>query len=131
MAVTPDQIRAFVEEKERRRRSNLRRLHAQACGDAARIVAVIAERYRPARIVQWGSLLDADRFREYSDIDLAVEGVVGAERFFALLHDAEAETRFPLDIVQLEHVEPEFRALILEKGQVVYERPHEAQRAAE
>jgi hypothetical protein len=31
-------------------------------------------------------------------------------------------TRFPVDIVQLEHVEPAYRELILEKGLVVYER---------
>ena len=122
MPVTPEQIHAFVWRKELRLQGERQRLHASAAADAGRIVALIADRYRPARIVQWGSVLDARRFRPYSDIDLAVEGIADAERFFALLHDAESQTRFPLDIVQLEHVEPESRELILEKGQVVYER---------
>ena len=131
MAVTPEQIRRFVERKERRRQGELERLHGEACRAAARIVQTIVQRYRPARIVQWGSLLDVRRFRDYSDIDLAVEGVTDPERFFSLLQEAEAETGFPLDIVQLERVEPEFRDLILQKGRVVYERERPAQSAAE
>ena len=122
MPVTPEQMRAFLERKARRQQEERERLHAEAAADARRIVELIAVRYRPARIVQWGSVLDGRRFQPYSDIDLAVEGVVDAQRFFALLADAEQETRFPVDIVQLERMEPEFREVILEKGQVVYER---------
>ena len=122
MPVTPSQIRAFAEKKHARIQAECVRLHAKAAADAARIVAMIAERYQPARIVQWGSVLDARLFRTYSDIDVAVEGVTDPERFFAMLRDAEALTTLPVDIVQLEHVEPEYRQLILDKGQVVYER---------
>lgn len=122
MPVTPRQIRSFVERKASARRAEALLLHAEAAADAGHIVRLIVDRYRPVRIVQWGSVLEARRFRPYSDIDLAVEGVTDAERFFALLHDASTQTRFPLDIVQLERVEPEFRELILEKGKVVYER---------
>lgn len=129
--VTPQQMRAFVERREQRLRQERERLHAQACSDARRIVEMIILRYRPERIVQWGSLLDGDRFRDYSDVDIAVEGVTDAERFFSLLHEAEAMTRFPLDLVQLEHVEPEYRQLILDHGQVLYERGKPDQHAAE
>ena len=31
-------------------------------------------------------------------------------------------TEFPVDIVQLERIEPEFRELLLKKGRIVYER---------
>ena len=131
ISVTPEQMRAFVERREQSRQKERERLHAQACSDARRIVEMIILRYRPKRIVQWGSLLDGKRFRDYSDVDIAVEGVLDAERFFRLLHEAEAMTRFPLDIVQLEHVEPEYRQLILDKGQVLYERAGPDQHAAE
>ncbi|MFW5643112.1 MAG: hypothetical protein ACOCYQ_03710 [Alkalispirochaeta sp.] len=42
--------------------------------------------------------------------------------FFTLLADAEKMTDFPLDIVQLERIEPEFRELLLQKGRIIYER---------
>ncbi len=122
MSVTPQQMRAFVERQQARRRAERAQLHACAAADAGRIVAMIAARYRPRRILHWGSILDPGRFQPYSDIDVAVEGLTDPERFFAMLHDAEKLTQWPLDIVQLEHVEPEYRLLILEKGKVVYER---------
>jgi hypothetical protein len=43
-------------------------------------------------------------------------GINEAERYFALLGDAMGLTRFSLDIVQLEKIEPEFAELILLKG---------------
>ena len=82
---------------------------------------MIIGRYSPNRIVQWGSLLNPDQFDESSDIDIAVEGVTDADRYFALLGDAMALTRFRVDIVQLERIEPEFAELIRLKGKVVYE----------
>ncbi len=87
-----------------------------------RIVAFIRDTYRPARILQWGSVIRPDLFREYSDIDIAVEGITDAETFFTLLGDVEGMTRFPVDIVQLGCIEPEFRELLLNKGRIVYER---------
>ena len=98
----------------------MERFHA-ATKDFDRIVRMIVEKYRPRRIVQWGSLLRPDHFDEHSDIDIATEGILDAETWFALLGDAMELTRFPLDIVQLEKIEPEFAAQILRKGKVVYE----------
>ena len=71
--------------------------------------------------MQWGSLLDLEQFDENSDIDIAIEGITEAERYFALLGDAMEMTRFPLDIIQLEKIEPEFAELILLKGKIIYE----------
>lgn len=83
---------------------------------------LIRDTYRPTRILQWGSVINPGLFREYSDIDIAVEGITDAETFFALVAHAEDMTEFPVDIVQLERIEPEFRELLLKKGRIVYER---------
>ncbi|MEX2443722.1 MAG: nucleotidyltransferase domain-containing protein [Alkalispirochaeta sp.] len=104
------------------RNGRLADLHRQAKADAERIVAFISDIYRPTRILQWGSVLEPELFREYSDIDIAVEGITDAETFFSLLSDAEKMTEFPVDIVQLERIEPEFRELLMQKGLIVYER---------
>jgi len=115
-------MRTFLERREQERNGHLRELHRRAQADAERIVSFLAKEYRPTRILQWGSVIHPELFREYSDIDIAVEGIVDAASFFSLLADAENMTDFPLDIVQLERIEPEFRTLLLEKGRVVYER---------
>ena len=92
-----------------------------AAADAERIIVMIVQKYRPDAVYQWGSVLRPERFTELSDIDIAVEGMSGA-RFFAMLGEAEDLTRLPLDIVELEHIEPEFRELIVRYGRRVYER---------
>lgn len=115
-------MRSFIEAKDAREQDALDTMFARARADASAIVETIAERYQPVRIVQWGSLLNRRNFRRHSDIDIAVEGILDAEAFFSMLADAEALTRFPIDLVQLEKIEPEFRREILEHGKVVYER---------
>lgn len=115
-------MRRFLERKVAAREAEIRTLHAQASADFDAIVDMIVREARPGRIVPWGSLLRPERFRPYSDIDIAVEGVTDPETFSRILGRAHELTRFPVDIVQLERVEPEFRESIEANGRVVYER---------
>ena len=82
---------------------------------------MIVDRYSPNRIYQWGSLLDRRLFRDYSDIDIAVEGIDDAETFFQMFGDAEKLTDFPLDLLDINRIEPEFAEIIKRKGKIVYE----------
>ena len=68
--------------------------------------------FAPARIWQWGSLLHRRHFSLRSDIDVGVEGLGRAERLFELHARAEALTAFPLHILELERIEPEYACLI-------------------
>ena len=72
-----DRVRAFLAEKERRRRLAVDERYARATRDARAIVSEIAAQVNPRRIYQWGSLLNRDRFSEISDLDIAVEGLNG------------------------------------------------------
>jgi len=107
----------WTQEKKR-----ARRLWEEARRDASAIVQMLIRKYDPRRIYQWGSVLDESRFTEMSDLDIGVEGVESAERFFAMCGDAQAMTRFSLDLVEMEKIEPEFADIIRMKGKVVYER---------
>jgi len=114
--------RATLERRvDERARANGAR-HEQAVRDAKAIVEAIAREYHPSRIWQWGSVLSPGTFGPRSDIDIAVEGITDAETFFRLLGDAMQLTRFRVDIVQMERIEPEFADIIRMKGKVVYER---------
>ncbi len=122
MSVSPRATAEFLRRKQRLKDEALDVRFAEMQRDAAAIVAGIAERFSPVRIYQWGSLLDRDRFREYSDIDIAVEGVVDAETYAQVEAMVWDMTDFPLDLVRLERVEPEYADIIRQKGVVVYER---------
>jgi predicted nucleotidyltransferase len=96
-------------------------LAERAASDVGAIVEMIVIKYAPHRIYQWGSLLRSGAFKPYSDIDIAVEGILDAERFFALLEDVQKMTVFPVDLVQLEKIAPEYADDIRRNGKVLYE----------
>ncbi len=116
-----DKIKENLQKREAIQKEALRGRFNAAAHDFDKIVRMIIHKYSPKKIVQWGSLLHPEKFDENSDIDIAVEGISEAERYFALLGDAMDLTRFSLDIVQLEKIEPEFAELILLKGKIIYE----------
>ena len=115
-------MRTRLKERECMRADALRRRLAKARGDFNRIVAHIAESYRPHRIYQWGSLIEGAHFTERSDIDIAVEGIESAQEYFAILRDAEEMTSFPVDIVQMETIHPEYARSIRSRGRIVHEQ---------
>jgi predicted nucleotidyltransferase len=110
----------LIASQERQRKENQRRFEL-ATQEAGKIIEMIIDKYAPQKIVQWGSLLNGDLFTGISDIDIAVEGIDSVETFFELLKDAETLTRFPLDIIQLEKIDPLHRETVLTHGKVVYE----------
>ena len=114
--------RQFLRGKDEARRAALRRRLLTARRDFGRIVNMVVERYHPARIYQWGSLLEPRTFSEWSDIDIAVEGITSAEQFLALYGEACELTSFELDLVQLERAYPAYAASIRERGRLIYER---------
>ena len=121
MDVSIEKAKAFLEQKERKKKEMLDLLFVRAIRDFDAIKQMIIDSYHPRRIYQWGSLLDRSIFREYSDIDIAVEGVNEAERFFRMYGEAEKLTSFPLDLLDINRIEPEFADRIKQKGVQVYE----------
>lgn len=113
--------RDFLRKKEERREAECRELWQRAAADAEAVKRHIIERYNPRRILQWGSVLRPEYFREFSDIDFAVEGVSG-EVFWEMYRTAEELTRFPLHLLHWEFVPEYYQRHLLLMGKVVYER---------
>ncbi len=122
MPVLIENARRFLSGRQERRNRILDDKYECAVSDFNKIKGMIVERYNPRRIYQWGSLLDRSHFREYSDIDIAVEGVNDPESFFKMYGDAEKLTSFPLDLLDIEKIPTEFAEIIKSKGKIVYER---------
>ena len=121
MAVDSAAAARWVVRRRERRRERLRHRLLSAQRDAARIISVIAEEYRPRRIYQWGSLVHTDRFREISDIDIAIEGLECDERVLASIRSqAELMTDLPVDLVVMERLEPGRANLIRRFGTIAW-----------
>ena len=114
--------RRSYRERQHAHRHALRKRWTAAKSDADAIVAGIRERWNPERIVVWGSLLRPELFTEYSDIDIAVEGVNDMEQWSEMERWALQQTEFSLDLIPLDKIHPEHRTRILNKGMVVHER---------
>ena len=114
--------RAFLADREDRRRERLDERYAQATRDARAIVSEVAAQVNPRRIYQWGSLLDRKRFSEISDLDIAVEGLNGPAEFFRVLGIAMNATVLPVDVVELEKLPADVAERIRTRGVLVHER---------
>lgn len=117
-----DKVRDFLDAKNVRRHIALDKSFDQATTDFDRIVKYIIQEYDPARVWQWGSLLDRTRFTEISDIDIALEGINDPRVFFSILGAASKMTKFPVDIVEIEKVGQMNADYIRNNGRKVYER---------
>ncbi|MCP4751776.1 MAG: nucleotidyltransferase domain-containing protein [Proteobacteria bacterium] len=112
----------FLQEKRKKRTLENRDRLTRAREDFDKIVAMLIELYHPERIFQWGSLLNEKNFSGISDIDVAIEGDYTAEEFFRMYGQAMDLTRFPLDLVEMNRIDPLHAESIRKKGRKVYER---------
>jgi predicted nucleotidyltransferase len=117
-----EQCRGFLRRREAERQAALEERFERAWNEARAIIALLISKYQPVRIYQWGSLLCRSHFWERSDIDVAVEGVLSPEAFFAMYGEADRMASVTLDLVALERIEPEFAEVIRTTGRLVYER---------
>jgi len=114
--------REALRQREALRRQRLEELEARAEQDACRIIEMLKERYHPVRIYRWGSLLQPGKFREWSDIDIALEGLSDPLAGLHALDDACRMTDSPVDLVELDRIDPRHAADIRSEGKLVYER---------
>lgn len=122
MAVTPEEAAAGFRRRRQERQKRLDERRHVMEQVALKIVEHIKEKYRPVRIYRWGSLVKPEDFQSFSDIDIAVEGIEDAAEWLRVERDVWDLTDFSVDLVQMEHIEPEYAQIIRQKGQVVYER---------
>ncbi len=117
-----EKARENLRKRDKTRRKNLAERLGEAKNDRERIIAMLIEKYRPARIYTWGSIDKENTFSEISDIDIALEGLVDPMEGLHALGDAEELTAFPVDIVELERIHPSHAENIRKRGRLVYER---------
>ncbi len=87
------------------------------------IVRTITDYLHPGRIILFGSRARG-KGQRYSDFDIAVERAEMDHRTERRLKEALDDKLgiFIIDLINLDKVDPEFKALILQHSKVVYER---------
>lgn len=114
--------RAYLQrqdEQRRQAREQRRRAVRVAVRAAARSVGARFPGVR--RLYLFGSAVHPGALRAVSDVDVAVEGEIDAETFFALWRALEEETHLPIELVALES-ELRFADRVRKEGEVIYER---------
>lgn len=121
MGVSKEETARFLAARRERRSRHLRELEQRANEDARRIIEFLIERYHPTRVYQWGSLLKPGEFREWSDIDVALEGLTDPLDGLRAADDAASMTDFPVDVVELDRIDPRHASTIREEGRLVHD----------
>jgi predicted nucleotidyltransferase len=112
----------YLDQKIAAQAASHKLLFEQASLDAQAIITMISSQFKPQRVYVWGSLLNGNQFDENSDIDIAVEGLTSVDQFFDLYGKAMDMTSFPLDLVELEKIDPIHQDTIKTRGKIVYEQ---------
>lgn len=103
-------------ERAARREAARRKRYGRCRALAERVAESLQAAYGPVDVYLVGSLLDSDRFDETSDLDFAVAGIP-AERYVEALGVIEAVVGDePFDLVLLDSLAPDQRALWLHEG---------------
>ena len=113
---------ARFRREDNRRRLALRERFARAERQLALAIDCAREFPGTTRIITWGSILRPDRFSEFSDIDLCVEGIKDPREWSRLERALLDVVDMPLDLVRWEDVMEPHRESILARGKVVYEK---------
>lgn len=95
--------------------------HAEAQRQLDTAVTVARRFPSVKRVRTWGSVLKPDQFTEYSDLDLAIEGVASPEEWGRLERALLDAVTLPLDLVRWEELMEPHRESIIARGTVLYE----------
>ncbi len=108
------------QEREHQAREQRRQAAREALRTAARSVLPRFPGVRRAFL--FGSVLRPGGLRSTSDIDIAIEGKLEAQEYFALWRELErAAPGWLIDLVELDNLR--FAALVRERGELIYGHP--------
>ncbi|MCS7290351.1 MAG: nucleotidyltransferase domain-containing protein [Roseiflexus sp.] len=116
--------RAYLRSRqERAYQAAEQRRHAALHAICAAARAVFPNFPGVRRAYVFGSALRPGAMRADSDIDVAIEGALSAEEYFALWRELEkAASDWTIDLVELDR-EVRFADSVRKEGMLIYERP--------
>lgn len=104
--------RRSAEERTRRTEAARRQRREKAWEAARAAAALLKSRYHATRVVAFGSLTQAERFHPWSDVDLAVWGLVPDDYFEAVARVLDIGGEIKVDLIMAERCKPYVREAI-------------------
>ena len=117
-----EETKNFLREKANREKAKNILMWQEAYAEAQMIIEQIIQEINPCEIWQWGSILQKENFRDYSDIDIGLCGLGSFQELFNAQKIAMEIATFPIDLVELDKLEDNFQKAIKRRGKKVYER---------
>ena len=112
--VTPYLAHARRRAEQQRRETEAR--YHRAWELARQAAALLKSRFGASRVVLFGSLLDKQHFRRWSDVDLAAWGLPGITYYKAQSALLDLDPTISIDLVDPESCSPNLRKVILQEG---------------
>jgi uncharacterized protein len=110
--MSPTDLRELA-GKRAGRTAEARRLRGEQAWEIARTAAgLLKSRYHATRVVAFGSLTEAGRFHQWSDIDLAAWGLAPEDYFEAAARVLDAGGHMRVDLIMAERRRPDLRDAI-------------------
>lgn len=107
----------YWRSRQLKRAAQLEEWEQAAWSNARSAASLLKEKFGATKVIVFGSLV-RDRFKEDSDIDLAVEGLTNADFFEALTAVNELCERW-IDLKPMESLDARFRERVLSTGKVI------------
>ena len=96
------------------------KIRMKAVREAKNLKDILVKEFPVEKVVLFGSVLETGRFREDSDIDIAVAGLP-KKLYFKALARLMMESNFEVDLKPIEDVSELLRQRI-QKGKIIYEK---------
>ena len=120
MSISPEMLKQFTATAQGRaqRREEARIVRYRRARQLAKEAAdLLREQFGATRVRAFGSLVHRERFTPWSDIDLAVWGLEGADYFAAVARLQDLDPDIGIDLVAIPHCRASLLKQILEEGE--------------
>ncbi len=111
-----EQYRKSYKEREKQKKVKIRQRYKEAWETARAAAEILYKKYKAKKVVIFGSLGNEEFFNEWSDIDIAVWGIVPELYYKAIAEIISLSPIFKIDIVDPDDCSESLKKLIEKEG---------------
>ncbi len=111
-----EQYRKSYKEREKQKKVKIRQRYKEAWETAREAAEILYGKYKAKKVAIFGSLRSDELFNEWSDIDIAVWGIVPELYYKAIAEIISFSPIFKIDIVEPDDCSESLKRLIEKEG---------------
>ncbi|TYP55489.1 nucleotidyltransferase family protein [Thermosediminibacter litoriperuensis] len=106
----------FLRQRSMLEKEALKNRYEEAWNAAKKAAELLYTKFRAERVLVFGSLTDRSRFNKWSDIDIAVSGLVDELFFKAVAEVTSLDSKFKIDLIDLDNCAASLKERIDREG---------------